>query len=477
MGREIEKSHFKARDYQNFARQLKAESALLSEHFATGNFVDHGVKAGLELELWLVDEDFNPAPRNDLIIDALQQPLICPELAKFNIEINTEPLALKARALSRLAQSMQQEFDRLQQCARGLASRALMIGILPTARLSDFCLDNMSQWNRYRALNEQLLHSREGRPLTLEIEGSERLRIEHRNVMLESAATSYQIHLAVPPSELVDHFNASLVVSAPMVAIAANSPLFLGTELWEETRIPLFEQAIQFGDFHGANEQSAPRVSFGKGYLTQSALELFEQNLNDFPILLPINEDHAPQRFSHLRLHNGTIWRWNRVLVDVNEDGTAHLRIEHRPAPAGPSVTDMVANTAFYYGLVTSFSKSMGPMIRGLSFEAARHNFYAAARYGLSAEIRWIGGERMPIRRLILEQLLPQARKGLEALAIEPPEIDHYLRIVEARAESGRTGANWQKQVYRASGHDLKTLTEKYFERQQDKIPVHEWAL
>ena len=294
--------------------------------------------------------------------------------------------------------------------------------------------------------------------------------------MLESAATSFQIHLKINAAESARVFNASKILSAPMVALAANSPFLFGRELWCETRIPLFEQAVSVG-----GSRLRERVSFGIRYAERSVMECFRSNIARYEVLLPSLMDTPPEELAHLRLHNGTIWRWNRPLIGFDEtpDGvrTPHLRMEHRVAAAGPSAADNVANAAFYWGAVQSLSTDPEPPEAHIDFHRARSNFYLAARYGLDAELRWYGREPARLSRIILDELLPRARRGLEVLGIDRREIDRWLGIIEQRSRANRTGAAWQRAWVARYGPDMAGLTEAYLRHQANGRPVHEWTL
>jgi len=352
----------------------------------------------------------------------------------------------------------------------------VMMGILPTVTEADLTLANMSQSERFRALNEQVLRQRKGQPLNLTIQGAEHLRASHFDVMLESAATSFQIHLQVPPDQAARYYNASCIVSAPLVAACANSPYFYGKDLWDETRIPLFEQSVALQGCDTSDCASLSRVTFGNAYIGESLFEAFAENLRCFPILLPARLDD-PLPMAHVRLHNGTIWRWNRPLIGFDARGLPHLRIEQRVIPAGPTVADSIANAAFYYGLVHELAMQECPPETLLPFQTVRENFYKAARLGLRASIPWLDGKSLPLTHLIMDSLLPLAGRGLERLDIDPGDIEDCLGIIEARVRSERNGAGWQRAYVAKYGFDAALLTAAYLANQKLGIPVHEWSL
>jgi len=347
-----------------------------------------------------------------------------------------------------------------------------MIGILPTVAPRHLTVAHMTPRARYRALNDRILALRHEWPLTLDIQGRNRLTLEWHDVMLEAAATSFQIHFKVAADAGARLYNASKIVSAPMVAIGANSPFLFGRDLWDETRVPLFEQAVSVG---GPILQE--RVNFGFRYAEDSIMETFQANLDRYPVLMPQLMDEPPEQLAHLRLHNGTIWRWNRPLIGFDEAGRPHLRIEHRVLPAGPSVPDCIANAALYFGAAVDLLSEEDRPEHRLPFLQARAGFYTCAREGLAAEIQWLDGRIHPVRAILSQDLLPRARRGLQTLGLDRGEIDHWIGILDQRLASGRTGAQWQRAWVQRHGPDMPGLVAAYLERQRDGRPVHEWTL
>lgn len=472
MGQEIEESRFTKADFDAFEERLRAETELLETWFADGIFAATPKVGGFELEAWLVGPDMCPAPVVEPFLDHLNDPLVVPELATFNAEINGTPQPLNGRALSRLASELESTWARCTRAAADLDARLAMIGILPTVRPEQLDLAHMTPRPRYRALNEQILSLRRGRPLTLEISGRDHLFLEKTDVMMESAATSFQIHLKVTAAEAARVYNCSKILAGPMVAITANSPYLFGCDLWDESRIPLFEQAVSVG-----GSIFSERVTFGLRYVDNSLIECFRANLHRFPVLLPQVMDEPPEQLAHLRLHNGTIWRWNRPLIGFDHAGTPHLRVEHRVVPAGPSVVDAIANAALYFGAVHSLSREATPPERQVSFLAAKASFYAAAREGLTAEITWLDGRMSLVTEVLRDDLLPRARQGLLDMGIDAVEADRWLGIISERLRTGRTGAVWQRAFVASHGPEMQALTAAYLERQQSGHPVHEWTL
>ncbi len=476
MGQEIEATRFSTADFQEFARCLREETALLDDWFRGNVFSGRDRMGGFELEAWLIDHNACPAPVNQAFLKRLDNPMVVPELARFNVELNDHPQHLWGSALSRFEASLGATWRQCLQVASELDTRLLMIGILPTVREAELSPANMSDLKRYRALNEQVLRLREGRPLELDINGRQHLRTAHHSVMLEAATTSFQLHLKVHPEQAVRAYNASIIAAAPMVAATANSPYLFGYDLWDETRIPLFEQSVAVGGLAGASHGPLRRVTFGSGYVRNSILECFVENEQHYPVLLPMTFGQGLEQMAHVRLHNGTIWRWNRPLIGFDYDGMPHLRIEHRVVPAGPTIVDSIANAALFFGLMQALvNQREQPPEQQLPFATARDNFYQAAHHGLDARVTWLEGGRGTIRTLLLDRLLPLAWRGLGMLEIDLADIDRYLGIILARVCGGQTGAAWQRGYVARNGADMAAMTDAYRQHQDSGLPVHEW--
>ena len=472
MGQEITDSRFPDEAFAEFRHRLDRETALLGQWLHEGR-LDHGVRRfGFEIEGWLIDADARPAPGNEAFLARLDDPLVVPELARFNFELNGEPAGLAPGALDRVHAGLSQRWRRCEAAAETLGLRCLLIGILPTVRAADLTLASMSPLQRYRAINDQILRLRDGRPIHLAIDrDGEVLRHDHPDVMLEAGATSLQVHVQVDAAEAARAFNVCKMVSAATVGVATNSPFLFGRRLWHETRIPLFEQAVAVG-----GSDYSKRVTFGVRYARDSILECFEANRQRYPVLLPDVMDVPPEHLAHLRLHNGTIWRWNRPLVGFDADGRPHLRIEHRVISAGPTPCDAIANTAFFLGLFEALMRSDEDLGRRLSFDDARASFYAAARAGPDADVAWLDGRRHRLRDLVRDRLLALARDGLCAAGLGADEAETWLAPVAGRMLAGQTGADWQIGWFEANGRDLQGLVEAYAVRQHGDLPVHRWS-
>lgn len=474
MGDEVSRRFFEAEDFSRFRDRLDEETALLEQLFDSDSFSTRGDIAGFELEAWLVDENGLPSADNQRFLEALHSPLVVPELAKFNVELNGSPTALTGRVFARLHDELAATWDRCLDVAKGIGDRLVTIGTLPSAPSDVFVADNMSGMVRYQSVNDRIMALRDGRDLHIQIDGEESLDLYHDDVMLEAAATSFQIHLQCRPERAVRDFNASLVAAAPLVAASANSPFLFGRALWDESRIPLFEQAVDVGRLY------PPRVSFGRGYVQESLFEIFRENQLDHLILIPWVRDTPSNQFAHLRFQNGTLWRWVRPLIGFDFDGQVHLRIEQRVASAGPTLKDCIANAAFYFGLVRGLGLADDAPEKTLSFPDCRQNFYMAAKHGLNAEVLWPDGgslKRRNMRSLIVDELIPLARRGLASADVPDVDLDEYLGIIAARADCGQNGAAWQRAWLAQNKGTMAELTLAYCDRQETFEPVHTWSV
>lgn len=473
MGREIQDREFSQEDFARFQNRLAQETQSLRGNFAAGQCSNAGPFIGLELEVWLIDHNFFPAAHNQSFLERLADPSVVAELSQFNIEINAPVEGIAGRAFQRMHAHLSETMRRCATNAHEDVDTVIAIGTLPTLRQQDLSLEAMTPSHRYHALNREAMRLRGGMPLNIDIgaalPGGNRFLACFKDVMLEAAATSFQLHLQVPAAAVSRTYNASIVLSAPLVAIAANSPFLFGQALWQETRIPIFEQSLQ--QSHGPE-----RVTLGTAYVGEDITELFEENLTDYPVLLPVEPREPVRRYACLRLHNGTIWRWIRPIVGFDPDATPHVRIEQRVLPAGPSVLDMMANAALYFGAVHMLARNLDDAEGALPFAVARENFYEAARRGLDAEIHWLNGSgKRPVRD-VLNELVPLAAEGLATQGMDDDLIEHYLDIISMRLASGRNGAQWQLAHFDQYG-DLHKLTAAYVENQRTGRPVHEWAL
>lgn len=473
---------------QAFMKALLADVVALERLIEQGR-IEAGVRRiGAEQEMFLVDRALRPAPIAADVLERAGDPRLTPELARFNLEANLSPQIFGGDCLRRLEDELREVVGRAAEAAGGAGGDVLLAGILPTLRSGDLGLDNMMPRPRYIELNRAFRRLRGGE-FQIRIQGLEDFDATHDNVMLESCNTSFQIHFQVSAQEFAGLYNLAQAVTAPVLAAAVNSPLLLGRRLWHETRIALFERSMDTRPTAPGDREQRPRVHFGDGWVRESVLELFREDIARFRVVITGETGEDPMAvlargevpdLKALRLHNGTVYRWNRPCYGV-AGGIAHLRIENRALPAGPTLLDEVANAAFYHGLMVGLSRQHERIDRVMAFEDARANFFAAARHGLKAELTWIGGETIAAPRLILDRLLPDAREGLRVAGIDAADIDRYLGVIEARVRCGQTGAQWAlSSVSAMEGKATqemrcRSLCAAMLEHQRKEEPVHAW--
>ena len=472
-----------------FSKALLKDLQALEKMLENG-LIESGVRRfGCEQEMFLVNRAWRPAPVAMEVLERLDGEAFTTELARFNLEMNVEPMMLGGACLSTLQESIEELLDMAREAASEEGADVVLAGILPTLGKSDLTLDNISPMPRYYALNESLTRMR-GRAYRLQIQGRDELQIEHDSVMLEACNCSCQVHLQVDSTEFAPMYNAAQAMTGPVLAAAVNSPVLFGKRLWAETRIALFRQSIDTRSTSVHLREFSTRVRFGDRWVKESVAELFQEDIAQFRVLLAQEtvEDPFEQlaagdipRLQALQLHNGTVYRWNRPCYGISE-GKPHLRIECRVLPSGPTVLDEVANAAFWIGLVLGTKHEYGDITERLSFDDAKYNFLTASRQGLDAGFRWVDGQSVTAPELILETLLPLARAGLEAY-VDRSEIDKYLGVIHDRVQSRGTGSDWMMRSLsemedRGSRSERMTaLTAAIANRQSERKPCHEWEL
>ncbi|WP_031160910.1 glutamate--cysteine ligase [Streptosporangium roseum] len=486
MGRDVPAMVFSREDRRRYRDKVRRCLDVFAQMLREARFEFDRPKAGLEIELNLVDDRGDPAMKNAEVLAAIAEPDWATELGQFNVEINVMPESLEGDGPVRLEKVVRDRLNHAESRAHTVGGHLVMVGILPTLRESDVHEGTLSANPRYKLLNEQIFEAR-GEDLHLSIDGKETLDTYADSITPEAACTSLQLHLQVSPAAFAAHWNAAQAIAGAQVAVAANSPFLFGRQLWQETRIPLFEQATDTRPVELKTQGVRPRVWFGERWIT-SVFDLFEENARYFPALLPICEDADPREelargvtpaLDELTLHNGTVYRWNRPVYAVVGD-IPHLRVENRVLPAGPSVADVAANAAFYYGLMRVLPHAERPVWTRMSFAAAGDNLHAAARHGLEARLYWPGLGEVAAAELILRRLLPLAYEGLDLWGVNPEPRDRLLGIIEQRCVTGRTGANWQIDTVKELGdldrHEaLRRMTLRYIEHMHTNEPVHTW--
>ena len=496
MGRDIQAIKISGEDRRKYRDKVRRSLDVFARMLRERLFDENPSTVGQEIELNLTDEHGMPSMRNADVLDAIASPVWATEVGQFNLEINVPPRMLDGDSLATLETELRGDLNAADARARTVGSHLVMVGILPTLAEHDVHEDTMSANERYRVLNEQIFAAR-GEDMRIEIDGPEPLLTHTDSITPEAACTSVQLHTQVSPDAFANYWNAAQSIAGVQVALAANSPFLFGRQLWHETRITLFEQATDTRSDELKEQGVRPRVWFGERWIT-SVFDLFEENIRYFPALLPICEDEDPQavldqgatpRLAEMSLHNGTVYRWNRPVYDT-AGGTPHLRVENRVLPAGPTIADVVANAAFYYGLVRILAEAQRPIWTQMSFTTAAENLHEAARNGLDAQLYWPGVGDTPVSELILRRLLPLAREGLGQWGVDDAVAGRLLGIIEQRCLTGQTGAAWQistvaeltrHSVTRRSGLDrreaLRQMTLRYIEHMHSNEPVHTWPL
>ncbi|MGE0435130.1 MAG: CBS domain-containing protein [Planctomycetota bacterium] len=475
----------------------KFEKTLLADLRALEYMIEHdsfetGVRRiGAEQEMVLVDRSRRPTPAGDRVLATVNDARVVPELARWNVEANLSPQSFGTNCLRLMETEIDEVVRKVQEAAHGVSADVVLCGILPTLRLSDLSLASMTPNPRYYELNDSLTRLRGGQ-FEINIIGLDELAHRHDNIMLEAANTSFQVHFQVAPKEFAHLYNLSQLIAAPVLAAGSNSPVFAGRRLWNETRVALFTLSVDSRATRHRQRSHPPRVMFGTSWLENSILEIFHEDISRFRAILSadtsedamatIRAGKSPQ-LRALCLHNSTVWRWNRACYGVKGP---HLRIENRLLPSGPTVLDEMANAAFYFGLMAAVGDEYGDVRKKMEFDEVRNNFLAAARQGLKAQFTWVGGKPIGAGELILDVLLPLARKGLEAHAIDSADIDRYLPVIEGRVRSGRTGSQWALQSLAGMGaadsvarsdERMRALVAAQVRHQFSGEPVHTWPL
>ena len=491
MGEHKVEQHVDEKKAQAFMKALLEDLRALAFMLADGRVESGVTRIGAEQEMFLIDQYLRPAPVSLEVLKHAADARLTTEIARFNLEANLSPLTLENNCFSH----MEQELVELIAIARNSAATQnadiLLAGILPTLQKSDLTLDNLTPVARYHELDRGVIQMRGG-PLSIHIKGLDELHLTHDNIMMESCNTSFQIHFQSNAKEFANHYNIAQVITAPVLAAAVNSPLLFGLRLWQETRVALFQHSTDVRSRTQLARNQPTRVSFGDGWLQESVIELFHDQITRFrPIIMLSEPDENPfavlargetPALSALRMHNGTVWRWNRACYGVSE-GVPHLRIENRALPSGPTIVDEIANAAFFSGLMVAVPQVYGEIAKRMAFDDAKLNFFRAARHGLDAHFQWIDGQTYSAATLILDQLLPMAREGLTSSRVAGADIDKYLGIIEERAKCRQTGARWVIKSLSAIGASAskeashRRLTSEILANQKQGQPIHCWPI
>ncbi len=491
MGIAIDKDQFTPEEFRRFSHRLNDCLDALKKLLEDPGFGGNIQSWGAELELYLVDSDGKPVDCNQEIISAANNPLLTPELNRYNLEYNSEPVENSSSPLTELQRQLEAGLETVDSIASKFSARQCSIGILPTLGKDDFGTARMTDIPRYRALTNQLKRVGPGE-FRIHINGEPPFQCSANDVTFEGANTSFQLHYRVSAQKFVDLYNGLLLATPVVMGISGNSPTLFGHRLWHETRIPLFKHSIDYRQTHTQWRQPS-RVSFGHGFLRRSAFELFAETVALHLPLLPVStdEDYAGQlkagetpKLDELRLHQNSVWSWLRPVYDYHEGG--HLRLELRALPAGPTTADMLANAAFYIGLGEGIAANIEDFLPGMTFNYAKYNFYRASQFGPDALLVWPRPSRHCLEEHnctgLARELLPLARDGLELTGMDRQDIDCYLGIIEERIETCQTGSTWQlAQLEKLSGKwpaptsALSEMFASYMEQQSGGRPVAQW--
>ncbi len=488
MGQEVDATQFTREDRKQHRAKVRKGLDVLARMLTESRFDFERPMAGLEIELNLVDDRCEPAMRNAEVLEAIADPQFQTELGRFNIEINVAPRRLAGGGFASFEQSVRNALNAADDKANAIGMQLAMVGILPTLHPEHVTLDSVSENPRYSLLDQQIFAAR-GEDLEIIIDGVERLQMISDTIMPEAACTSTQVHLQVSPEDFAAYWNAAQAIAGLQVAVGANSPYLFGKELVAESRIPLFEQSTDTRSDELKAQGVRPRVWFGERWIT-SIFDLFEENSLYFPALLPISTDEDPAavldaggvpNLDELRLHNGTIYRWNRPVYDISGD-RPHLRVENRVLPAGPTVVDTMANAAFFAGLVRALADEDRPVWSQMSFQAASENFVSGIRHGINAEVYWPRVGQVKASELVVRKLLPLAAKGLRLWEVDESEIGRLLDIIERRCLRAANGSTWQTaevSAREAAGDSrreaLRGMLGRYLDLMHSNEPVHTW--
>ena len=493
MGQEVSHSDFTREQRLTFRAKVLSDLDVFERMLEGSRFDFTRPLMGLEIELNLVDGDrLAPAMINREVLADLDEEDFQTEVGRYNIEMNVPPRPMAGDQAVRLERWLSQSLRRAGDAARGHDARVAAVGIVPTLMPELFDGSWLSDGMRYQALNDSLLRER-GEGFELDIQGptGERVTSYHDTIGPLSGCTSVQLHQQVTPQDFPFYWNGASIISSVQVAIGANSPYLFGKRLWAESRIPLFTQMTDTRSIELKHQGVRPRAYFGNGWIT-SIFDLFEENVRSFPALLPETSDEDPVQvlesggvpsLKDLKLHNGTVWRWNRPIYDTIQ-GVPHLRVENRVLPAGPTVVDMVANACFYYGLLEAATSSGRPIWTKMPFATAEKNFVDAAKHGISSTQTWPGFGTVPVVDLVTNHLLDVADDGLAALGLRREVRSHFLSVIEGRCQNRTNGASWQietTETFEAAGYTredaLREMFRIYMDHSEDNLPVHTWPV
>jgi CBS domain-containing protein len=475
-------------DRKQFLRHLLNDVEAL-DYMIKHQLIETGVKRiGAEQEFCIVDKHFRPSVKGPDILNNIVDPHFTSELARYNLEINLDPIGLKGRCFSNMEKDLRNLLNKADEAAEKFDGNIVLTGILPSIGKEEVGMDFMTPNPRYYALGD-IIKAIRGTDFELNIIGVDELILSHSNILFEACNTSFQIHLQVSPEDFVDKYNWAQMITGPVLAACTNSPLLFGRQLWSETRIALFQQSIDMRSKGKHLREKQQRVSFGDKWI-QNITEIYKDDISRYTLLLTTDierdsldmlENGEIPKLKALSLHNGTIWKWNRPCYGV-ANNVAHLRIENRYIPSGPTVIDEMANMAFWIGLMEAVPESVKGNWHKYNFEVAKENFYKAATTGIQAGIVW-EDKMYSAKELITQELIPLCKKGLRSCQVSENDIERYMNVIEERVNRGLTGSRWTVKSYRRLRQKLSreeamvTLTHAMHKRRLTKRPVHTWKL
>ena len=474
---------------KEFMKQVLNDMKALEYMLENGLFEKDKVRIGAEQELDFVDKDWNPSPIALEILEEVKEEFLTTEYAKFNLEINADPHEFKGKVFSKLKEDLLKKLQPVIEAANKRDANIILTGILPTLKRRHLSLENLTPSPRYQTMLNIVNKSR-GKSYEFHIKGLDELITRENPTVFGGSFTSFQVHLQVDPDDVVPLYNWAQAISGPILAASVNSPLFLKKRLWQETRIALFQQTTDTRKPYKNHKEENARVLLGNDWVRDSIMELFQEDLSQYKVFVgtEIEEDAMDTlknggvpKLDALSFHNGTIYRWNRVCYGIT-NGKPHLRIENRILPSGPTIEDQLANTAFWTGMMRGMPRKYATINNKIEFDKIKSNFYKAARYGLDVQFDWVNNTKISAKELILDELLPVARQGLEKSGITKKEINHYLGIIEKRVDTGKTGAKWMLDNFnrikdKTSNDEASvSVTAGIVKRQLNDKPVHEWS-
>ena len=470
-----------------FTRHLLTDIRALERMLDERMFESGIQRIGAEQELGLLGEDWKPAFNNMAILKAVDDPHFTTEIAQFNLEINLDPLKFTGDCFSQMESELLELLEKAKRAAGKLNTKVMITGIMPTLRQRDLSFEYMTPNPRYEALND-IIRAQRGDDFDLNISGLDDLIVSHPNILFEACNTSFQVHLQIEQDDFVQQYNWAQAIAGPVLSIVANSPILLGKRLWSETRIALFQQSVDTRNANLVKRETEPRVSFGKQWLEGSVAELFKDNISNFNLLfasdVPENSLEMLDRgeipeLNALKMHNSTVYVWNRPCYGVS-NGKPHLRIENRYIPAGPTVIDEMANTAFWLGLMKGMPAEHADLPNQMAFSDARFNFYNAARTGLDCQFRWFG-RNISAGQLLEEELLPLAKKGLLSMKVDLHDVDRLMDVIQNRIYKHINGSSWitknfgELLIGSTPNEASISITKNIYHNEEKGNPVHEW--